>query len=55
MGSFRAKFIFFELKSTEDLSFMTLRSDGKFVEELPGRFNIDMKNLTNFDLSTRKS
>ena len=55
IGSFRAKYILFELKSTEDLSFMTLRTDEQFVEELAGRFNIDMKNLTDFDLSTRKS
>ena len=55
IGSFRAKYILFELKSTEDLSFMTLRTDEQFVEELAGRFNIDMKNLTDFDLSIRKS
>ena len=33
---------------------MTVKNDTKF-EELTCQFKIDMKNLTNFDLSTRKS
>ena len=34
---------------------MTMKSDAKFEEELTCQFKIDMKSLTNFDLSNRKS
>ena len=34
---------------------MTLKNDTKFKKELTCRFKIDMRNLTNFDLSTQKS
>ena len=34
---------------------MTLKNDAKFGEELSCRLKIDMRNLTNFDPSTRKS
>ena len=34
---------------------MKLKNDAKFEEELTGRFKIDIRNLTNFDLSTHKS
>ena len=34
---------------------MTLKNDKKFEEELTCRFKADIKNFTNFDLSTRKS
>ena len=34
---------------------MTLKNDEKSEEELTCQFKIDMRNLTNFDLSTRKS
>ena len=34
---------------------MGLDSDAKFEKELTCQFKIDMRNLTNFDLSTRKS
>ena len=34
---------------------MTIKNDVKFEEELTCRFKIEMKNLTNFDSSTRKS
>ena len=34
---------------------MTLKNDEKLEEKLAFRFKIDMKNLTNFDSSTRKS
>ena len=54
MGSFWVKYILFELKNTEELSFMTLKSDTKLGEELTCCFKIDMRNLTNFDLSTWK-
>ena len=56
MGFFWAKYIIlFELKNTEELSFMTLKSDTKFGEESTCRLKIDMRNLTNFDLITWKS
>ena len=34
---------------------MTMKNDAKLEEELTCCFNIDMKNLTTFDPSTRKS
>ena len=34
---------------------MALKSGEKFEEELTCRFKIDIRNLTNFDSSTRKS
>ena len=34
---------------------MTMKNDAKFQEELTCRFKFDIKNLTNFDPSTRKS
>ena len=34
---------------------MTMKNDAKFEEESTCQFKVDMKNLTNFDLSTRKS
>ena len=34
---------------------MTTKNDVKFEEEMTRRFKIDMKNFTNFDLSTPKS
>ena len=34
---------------------MTMKNEVKFEEELTCRFKIDMRNLTNFDPSTRKS
>ena len=43
------------LKFTEELCVMTMKNDAKFEEELTCRFKIDMRNLTNFDPSTRKS
>ena len=32
---------------------MTMKNDAKYGEESTRRFKIDMRNLTNFDLSTR--
>ena len=40
-------------RSTEELSFMKLKRDTKFREELTSSFKTDTKNVTNFDLSTR--
>ena len=34
---------------------MTKKNDTKFEQELTCHFKIDMRNLTNFDPSTRKS
>ena len=34
---------------------MTMKNDGKFEEELTYQIKVDMRNLTNFDLSTQKS
>ena len=43
------------LKSTEELSVMTMKNDTKFEEELTCHFDFDIRNLTNFYLSTWKS
>ena len=34
---------------------MTMGNDAKFDEELTCQFKVDMRNLTSFDPSTRKS
>ena len=34
---------------------MTLKNDGKSEEELTCHFKTDMRNLTNFDLSTQET
>ena len=43
------------LKLTGKLRVMTMKNDAKLEEELTCQFKIDMRNLTNFDLSTQKS
>ena len=43
------------LKFTGELCVMTMKNDAKFEEELICQIKIDMRNLTNFDRSTRKS
>ena len=43
------------LKIARELYVMALTNDAKFEEELTCQFKIDMRNLTNFDPSTRKS
>ena len=43
------------VKFRGELCVMTMKNESKFEEELPCQFKIDMRNLTNFDLSTRKS
>ena len=43
------------LKFTGDLSVMTMKNDAKLGEKLTSYFKIDMRNLTNFDPSTKKS
>ena len=39
-------------KFIEKLCVMTKKNNAKFEEELARHFKIDMRNLTNFDLST---
>ena len=34
---------------------MTMKNNAKFEEELTFNFKTDMRNLTNFDLTTQKS
>ena len=43
------------LKFTGELCVMRMKNDAKFEEELTCQFKIDMRSLTNFDPSTRKS
>ena len=43
------------LKFTGEFCVNTLKNDAKFEEESTCQFKIDMRNLTNFDQSTRKS
>ena len=52
IGSCCAKYLTFDIKSTEELSFMTLRSHVKFEKLTCGLEND--RNLTNFNQSTRK-
>ena len=40
------------LKSTEELSLMTMKNDPKFEEELTCNFKVDIRNFTNFEPST---
>ena len=44
----------FDLKITEDLSFMTLTSDAKFEEKLSCGLKNVMRNLASFHQSTQK-
>ena len=43
------------IKFTGELRVMTMNNDAKIEEELTCQFKSDMRNLTNFDPSTRKS
>ena len=43
------------LKLAAELRVMTIKSNAKFEEELTCYFKTDIRNLTNFDLSTQKS
>ena len=53
MGSFWANYIFFELKKYKEVIFHETEEDPKFGEKSTCRFKIDIRNLTNFDLSTQ--
>ena len=44
-----------ELKTYRGVCVTAMKNDTKFEEELTCQFKIDMRNLTNFDPSTRKS
>ena len=55
IGSFYPNQRIYELKIYRELGVMTIKNDAKFEEELTCQFKIDMRNLTNFDRSTRKS
>ena len=54
IGSFYARKCM-SLKLKGELCVMTMKNDAKFEIELTCHFKIDMRNLTNFDLSTQKS
>ena len=43
------------LKFTGEFCIMKMKNDTKFEEELTCQFKIDIRNLTNFDSSNRKS
>ena len=43
------------LKVTGELCVKTMKNDAKFEKELTCQFEIDMRNLMNFDSSTQKS
>ena len=43
------------LKFTGEFCVLIMKNDAKFEEELICQFKIDMRNLTNFDASNRKS
>ena len=43
------------LKFAEELYVMTMKNNAKFEEQLICDSKTDMRNLTNFDSSTRKS
>ena len=55
ISSYCRKYLKFYLKSTEELSFMTLKSDAKFEEKLTCGLENGMKNMANFHRSTWKS
>ena len=43
------------LKFTGEFCVIAMKNDTKFEQELTCQFKTDMRNLTNFDLSTQKS
>ena len=43
------------LKCSEELCVMTIKNNEKFEEELTFHFQTEMRYLTNFDSSTRKT
>ena len=55
IGCFDPKQKLYELNIYRGVCVMTMKNDTKFEEEVTCQFKIDMRNLTNFDSSTRKS
>ena len=55
MGSFYPKQKMYELKTYRRVCVMAMKNDAQFEEELTCQFKSDMRNLTNFDPSTRKA
>ena len=55
MGSFYPKQKMLELKTYRGVCVTAMKNDTKFEEELTCQFKIDMRNLTDFDPSTRKA
>ena len=55
MGSFYPKWKMYELKIYKELCVMVMKNDAKFEEEMTCHLKINMRNLTKFDPSTRKS
>ena len=55
IDSYCANYLMFDLKSKEELSFMTLKGDAKFDEKLTCGLENDMGNMANFHQSTWKS
>ena len=55
LTSYCLKLKLISLKFTGELCGMTLKNDAIIEEGLTFQFKIDMRNLTNFNLSTRKS
>ena len=55
MGSFIQSRNYTSLKFTGEFCVMTMKNYTKFKQELTCQLKIDMRNLTNFDTSTRKS
>ena len=43
------------IKFTDELCVITIKNNATFEEELTCHFKTDMRNLTNFNLSTQKS
>ena len=54
LGSFMQSRKYMSLKLTGELCVTTMKNDSKFRKELICQFKIDMRNLTNFNSSTRK-
>ena len=50
-----AKYLMFDLKNTEGLSFMTLKGDAKFGEKMTCGLENDTRHMTNFHQSNFKS
>ena len=55
LGPFMQSRKYMSLKLTGELCVMIAKNDANFGKKLTCQFKIDMRNLTNFDLSTQKS